>query len=306
MHLVRILLCILLVSLPLSAAAELSGGDLPAARWYAHVDLVEMRSSDAGMQLYAWLEDEVFDQLREEVGFDADQEANLITAVATPEGGVLVVVDGDFSQKTQDGLLAIGAMASEFNMLEYDGKTYYQIDDDPGDNDGRSDRRDRNSFENGAFMSIAIEDKLIVTTSEEQMHQIFDSNGRIPGDYDSDGALMVLRGAKSLVQAGMETNEFSDDLGWDSNMLRNTQQLALLVSDEKGMLAVEAQLVATEEKIANSLASIVRGLISLQAFSDDIDPELSQFLNDTSVSVDGSTLTVKVTVDPELLVDVLD
>jgi hypothetical protein len=57
--------------------------------------------------------------------------------------------------------------------------------------------------------------------------------------------------------------------------------------------------------MANSLASIVRGLISLQAFSDDIDPELSQFLNSTVVAVDGSTLTVKVAVDPELLVDVI-
>ena len=82
MYLVRILLFILFVSLPVTAAAELSGGDLPAARWYAHVDLVEMRSSDAGMLLYAWLEDEIFDQLREKIGFDADQEANLITAIA--------------------------------------------------------------------------------------------------------------------------------------------------------------------------------------------------------------------------------
>ncbi len=167
MHLERILLCILFVSLPVTAGAELSGGDLPAARWYAHVDLVEMRSSDAGMQLYAWLEDEIFDQLREKIGFDADQEANLITAIATPEGGVLIVVDGDFSQKTQDQLLAIGATASEFNMLEHDGKTYYQIDDDD-----RSGRRDKNSFENGAFMSVAIEDKLNVKSSEEKMHQI--------------------------------------------------------------------------------------------------------------------------------------
>lgn len=300
MCLVRILLCILFISLPVTAVAELSGGDLPAARWYAHVDLVEMRSSDAGMQLYAWLEDEVFDQLREKIGFDADKEANFITALATPEGDTLIVVDGDFSQETQDGLLAIGATASKFNMLEHDGNAYYQIDDDE-----RSGRQDESTFENGAFMSVAIEDKLIVTSSEEQMRQIFGSNGRIPGDYDSDGALMVLRGTKSLVQAGMQTNEFSDELGWDSNMLRNTKQLALIVSDEEGMLAVEAQLVASEEEMANSLASIVRGLISLQAFSDDIDPELSQFLNDTAVTVDGSTLTVKVAVDPELLVDVI-
>ncbi len=299
MRLVRIFLCILFIGLPLAAAAELSGGDLPAARWYAHIDLVEMRSSVAGKQLYAWLEDEVFNELREEIGFDVDKEANVITALATPDSGMLVIIDGDFSQQTQDRIVAFGAAASDFNTLEHDGKTYFQIEEE-------SDHPDRNSFDNGAFLSVAIENKLIVTSSEEQMQQLFSSNGRIPGDYDNDGALIVLRGEKSFVQAGMQTNEIGDDLGWDSNMLRNTEQLALLISDQKGLLAIEAQLVANEEQMANSLASIVRGLISLQVFNDEIDPELTQFLNDTTVDVDGATLTVKAKFDPAVLIEAID
>jgi hypothetical protein len=67
-----------------------------------------------------------------------------------------------------------------------------------------------------------------------------------------------------------------------------------------------AQLVAAEPVIANSLASIVRGLISLQALSGDVDPELSRFLNSTEVTVDGSTLTVKLAMDPEVLIDAID
>lgn len=299
MHLARLFLFILFIGLPLTAVAELNVGDLPAARWYAHVDLVQMRSSDAGKELYAWLEDEVFDELRDEIGFDADQEANVITALATPESGMVVIIDGDFSQKTEDRIVAVGAAASDFNMLEHDGKTYYQIEEE-------SDDPDRNSFDNGAFLSIAIKNKLIVTSSEEQMQQIFSNNGRFPGDYDNGGALIVLRGEKSLVQVGMQTNEVGDDLGWDSNMLRNTEQLALLVSDVKGMLAVEAQLVASEEQVANSLASIVRGMISLAAFNDEVDPELTEFLNGTTVDVDGSTLTVKVAMDAKVLVDAID
>ena len=58
--------------------------------------------------------------------------------------------------------------------------------------------------------------------------------------------------------------------------------------------------------MANSLASIVRGLISLQIFNDDIDPELTEFLQSTTVDVDGVTLTVKVAMDPETLVDAID
>jgi hypothetical protein len=299
MQLVRLILLILFIGLPVTAVAELNGGDLPTARWYAHVDLVEMRSSDAGKELYAWLKAEVFDELREEIGFDVDQEANVITALATPDNGMIVVIDGDFSQETEDRIVAVGATASDFNMLEHDGKTYYQIEEE-------SDDPDRNSFENGAFLSIAIKNKLIMTSSEEQMQQIFSSNGRIPGDYDNDGALIVLRGEKSFVQAGMQTNDVGDDLGWDSNMLRNTKQLSLLVSDQKGLLAVEAQLIANEADMADSLASIVRGLISLASFNDEIDPELTQFLNGTTVDVDGATLTVKVEVDPEVLIEAID
>ena len=301
MHIVRLILCIFLVGLPAAAVAELSGGDLPLARWYAHIDLVEIRSSDVGKPLYAWLEDEVFDELREEIGFDADKEANVITALASPDSGMLVVIDGEFSQQSLDRIVAIGAAASDFNTLEYDGNEYYQIEDVD-----ESDSHDRNSFDNGAFLSVAIENKLIVTSSEEQMQQMFAGNGRIPGDYDNDGALIVLRGEKSFVQAGMQTNDIGDDLGWDSNMLRNTEQLALLVSDQKGLLAVEAQLIANEEKMAKSLASIVRGLISLAAFNDEMDPELTQYLNETTVDVDGATLTVKVDLTPEVLIEAID
>lgn len=295
MHLVRLFLIILCVGLPASVVADLSDGDLPATRWYAHIDLVEMRSSDVGKQLYAWLEEELFDELREEIGFDADKEANMITAMAAPDKGMLVVIDGEFSQQTLDRVVAIGAAASDFNTLTHEGNDYFQFE-------GDSDDPDRNSFENGAFLSVAIKNKLIVTSTEEQMQQVFASKGRVPGDYNNGGALVVLRGENSFLQAGMQTKELGDDLGWDSNMLRNTEQLALLVSDRKGLLAVEAQLLASEAQMANSLASIVRGLISLQAFNDDMDPELTKFLNDTTVDVDGATLTVKVELNPEVLI----
>jgi len=102
----------------------------------------------------------------------------------------------------------------------------------------------------------------------------------------------------------MQTDAF--DMGWDSNILRNTEQLALLVSDKAGLLAVHAQLIASEAEMANSLASVVRGLIALQAFSEDVDPELSAFLNNTEVDVKGSTLHVTVSMDPEVLVEAID
>ena len=58
--------------------------------------------------------------------------------------------------------------------------------------------------------------------------------------------------------------------------------------------------------MADSLASIVRGLISLQVFNDDLDPEIAEFLQNTSVEVDDNKLTVKVALDAEDVIAAID
>ncbi|MGI9222115.1 MAG: hypothetical protein ACR2QS_13885 [Woeseiaceae bacterium] len=298
MRFARIALIVFYVGLPATLFAELQNGDLPVTRWYAHIDLVEMRSSDAGRELYDWLDDEVFAELREEFGFDADQEADAITALAATDGGAIVVIDGEFSEKTEDKILAIAALAGNFDTLTHDGKAFYQFEEESHGPHG-------DLPEDAAFMSLAVENKLLVTETRKQMEQLLSSNGQFPGDYDSEGALLVLRGDNNFVQAGMRPGSFSD-LGWDSNVLQNTEQLALLISDSAGMLAVEAQLVAAQAEEANTLASVVRGLIAILSLSDETDPELTAFLNETDVDVDGSTLTVSIVLDPEVLVEAID
>ena len=56
----------------------------------------------------------------------------------------------------------------------------------------------------------------------------------------------------------------------------------MLVADIAGKLAVETQLIAKQPELAESLASIIRGLISLTMFSDDMDPDVSALLQSTS------------------------
>jgi hypothetical protein len=303
MRMLRYLLIFLLPSLPFAALAELQNGDMPAARWYAHVDFVQMRSGEAGKQLYAWLEKEVFADLQEEIGFDVDKEADTITALSMPNGGIAVVVDGKFTQKTRDRIVAIGAAASDFNALEYSDTTYYFIgdDDDPGDSN-----HDNDSFDDGAYISVALDTKLIITSTKEQMHELINSKGRLQVDSAASGALIVLSATQALVQAGMSADSIGEDLGWDSNLLSNTRQVALLISDEGDKLSITAQLLASEEQVARSLASIVRGLISLQVFNDDLDSEFAELLQSTRVDVDGTTLTVKLAVNADSIIDIID
>ena len=78
------------------------------------------------------------------------------------------------------------------------------------------------------------------------------------------------------------------------------------MADKKGKISIEAQLITTEPEMAESLASIVRGLISLQVFNDDMDPEVATFLQNTNVNVNDKKLTISVALDPEVVVAAIE
>ena len=108
------------------------------------------------------------------------------------------------------------------------------------------------------------------------------------------------------MQAGARAGDLDEEVDWDSNILRNTEQAALLIADKAGKIAVEAQLVTTEKEMAEALASIVRGLISLQVFNDEMDPEIAGFLQNTSVEVSENKLTISVPLDAEAVVAAIE
>ena len=166
---------------------------------------------------------------------------------------------------------------------------------------------DVDGIDKQGFFSFAVKNKLIAASSEEQLKALLDNGGKITGSKSHDGALFVLTAERSLIQAGMDTEGFEDDDGgFKSNILRNTKHAALMIADVAGQIAIEAQLITEEPETAESMASIVRGLVALMAFSDDMDPEISNFLRSTKVSVSDNMLKVSVTVSPEAVVMALD
>ena len=141
------------------------------------------------------------------------------------------------------------------------------------------------------------------------MEEMLGNRGRIAGSRSHDGAIFVLTAESSLIQAGIDADEFDDgdeEGGFKSNVLRNTKQLALMVADVAGQIAIEARLIATEPEMANSLAGIVRGLIGLAALSGDMEPQVSQILQNTEVEVEDTTLKVSVTVSPDTVISALE
>ncbi len=306
MHLCKKLTVLLLLALPGLTYGELAASGLPStSTWYFHVDFDEMRGSDAGKPLYAWLQREVFADVREDAGIDLDKEADRITAFSAEESGAVVLVEGKISQETRDKLLAIAATGEEFDTLEHEGKTFYYV---KGDGHGNNGDIKVDSFENGAYFTFALKNRILATSSREQMERLLDSKGKLPMRKTDSRALIVLTAEKSLIQAGIQADQVEDrgEGGWQSNILKNTEQLAVMVADVAGKIAIETQLIATQPEMAESLASIVRGLISLVMFSEDMDPEVAEFLKGTTVDVDGSSLSIKLALDPESIVVALD
>jgi hypothetical protein len=196
-------------------------------------------------------------------------------------------------------------MAKEsVETFAHKGKTFYFVEKD-GEQDIEID-----SFENGFYFSFALQNHIVATSTRDKMQELLDSGGKIDRRETRDGTLVVLTAEKSLIQAGMKAERIEGaedgEEGWKSNILRNTEQVAILVADIAGKLAVETQLIAKQPELAESLASIVRGLISLTMFNTEMDPDVSAVLQGTRVDVDGSQLNIRLSVDPEQLVAVLD
>ncbi len=285
--------------------AAVEASDLPAAAtWYFHADLDEMRASPAGASLYAWLDKEVFSELRAESGVDLGKEVDQVTAWSENGQGAVMVIDGAFSQDTKDKALVAAAAAERFETLKAGRKTYYLV---RGDGSHRSDKVDIDGLGDEFYFSFDLPQKLVLAARPQEMEAMLANDGKVPGARSHNGALFVLTAEQSLIQAGMDTRGMDDEgEGFKSNILRNTRQVALMVADVADTIAVDLQLVATEAAAAESLASIVRGLIALQAFSGEADPRVAQILQGARVDVDDARLKISLALSREFITAALD
>ncbi|MCH9695468.1 MAG: hypothetical protein K0U72_13230 [Gammaproteobacteria bacterium] len=304
-----ILLGVLLVLPALGVAAA----DIPgAATWYLHVDLHRMKSEQASMGVYDWLSTEVLDGVKEDAGIDLEKEIRRLTAFSLPGQGPVIVVDGDISQDSKDKIMALIMAEGDIKPHKASGKSYYHFSDDDYDADSLSIDSGtvdlQFDLDDEAWISTDIKDKILITASESQMQGLLKNKGRVPGSNGHKGALVVLTAEKTILQAGMNSDVMSNgdsDGGWESNILRNTEQVAFLVAAAADKLAIEAKLTTTDAEMADSLASVVRGLISLLSFSDELEADAAELLRSTRVRADGNSLSISLAVDSDLVVTTL-
>ena len=293
---VRNLLLVFFALAPGFAAAALSPAQVPGtAVWYLHVDIDELRRAESGGAVYAWLEREVFDDVRDDLGIDLHREADSVTAYSDAALGTVIVVDGDISDGTRDKLLALAAADAALETRSHARRSYVHA---RRDEVRKSAHSSLNDLDRSAYFSFDVAGKLIVTSDEKQMQALLDRDGRIAGNQDHRGALLVLTAEGSIVQAGMRAPEVGSGAdGWDSNILRNTEQVALLVADSRGGMSIEARLVSREAAMARSLAGIMNGLISLQMLNEDLEPRVRSLIENTRIEVKDAVLSINALLD---------
>lgn len=304
----------LLLAVPGMAMAD--AGDIPGtSTWYLHVDFDKIRSDDAGRAVYDWMEDEIFSEVREDAGIDLANELDQLTAFSVKDQGPVILFEGNISQNTKDMVMTLIAAEGDLLPKKSSGKAYYRFGNEHGDDDEENDSEDSlevqfEALAEESWISMALDNKVLITSSEDQMQDLLAKGGKLAGGRSHDGALLVLTAEKALLQAGLNSSALGGDTndgdsGWDSNILRNTEQVAFLVAAKAGMLALEAKLVTTEADMAESLASVVRGLISLVAFDDEMDDAAIAVLRSTKVEAKGNKLSISLAIAPDLLVSTL-
>lgn len=291
MRLPRLLVLIVFL-LPGLTLAGVTPDELPAStRWYLHADLAEMRESEVGRELYRWLDDEFFRDLRNDLGVDLGAETDRVTLFSQGEDDAVLAIRGRFSDKTREKVLALAQREAQVDELESDGAAYYRLGEmDDADFDG--------------YFTFAVDGLLLFASEAATMEKLLANGGRVEEREAADGTLLILTADRDLVQAGLGQGAGAEG-SWDSRILDHTREAAFLVADRDGLASLEGRIVATDPRMALAVSGIVGGLIGLQALAAEEEPALAELLGKTRVTVNEGTVGISALVEPELLVQLL-
>src|SRR6056297_1745272 len=278
---------ILMVAVPGPAVAAVAPCELPGnARWYLHADLVEMRGSEVGRQLYGWLDKELFADLRNDLGVDLGAETDRVTVFSQGDDDAVLAIRGRFSDQTREKVLALAKREARVDEHEADGSRYYQLGQmDDADFDG--------------YFTFAIDGLLLFTSEAATMEKLLADGGRVEERAAADGTLFVLT-ADRMMQGGIRPQAGTGG-SWESRILEHTREATFFVADRDGLAAIEAKIVASDPGMALAVGGIVGGLIGLQAVAAEEEPALAELLSKTKVTVNEGTVGISALVEPELM-----
>lgn len=289
------------------AHADIAAEDLPEnVQWYAHADFKEMQGSVTGRYLLDFLEQEVFSELEQETGISLKEDLQAATVFGgKAQNDGAVVLYGKISDKNRTKMQALMEIYGEYQKETRKGVEVYAVNKRA--RDGKSaddDSSDLFSEARTTYLAFGKRNQTLITQNQQQLDDFLSAGGRITRSKSADrpGSLLVLQADQSMVKAGMNsTAGISDKSDWNSNILQHMQQIALVLSDQSGKAAIEAQLVTSNQELAESIKNIVQGLISIKSLDQDEDPEVLKLLRSIRLELAGATIKARMLIDPEML-----
>ncbi|MEM6531633.1 MAG: hypothetical protein AAF654_03370 [Myxococcota bacterium] len=302
MRFLSLMIAVLLV--PQAAEASRDLKSLAESTWYLHVDFERMRNSDAGAGLYAWVAKEIFKEIRKETGVELDGKLERFTAWSGKDKPPLVVMTGPFASQMEKALLARAGEALE--KATHRNKVFYRSDSKKLE----SEDKDIDISFNGSdevLVSFAVRNRVIVTFSETDMKRLLDGGGDVPKRALSENGLIAISADQQLLVGSAKADGLKEAGGeWQSSILGNTKQVAFSIADAGKALLVQAILEAREPELAESIGNVVRGLVGLSYFNEDMNPAVAKLLRSLQVKVDGGRLDMSVELDPVTFVSALE
>ncbi|MEM8546748.1 MAG: hypothetical protein AAGF46_01170 [Pseudomonadota bacterium] len=299
----RSVIAILILGLAATAEAQFDSSVLPTdADWYFHANFETMRTTRAGQPLYARLQDEAFDEVREELAeeFDVDlnTEFDAFTTYGDRDGRFVAIMQGPIDAKSRQQLIAALQKRAPATEKRSDFGTYFEVDAT------EIREQDYNINTDKAYVSFAREDAVIFGTDPKYFFRAL--GGEASGG--GRGTMLVLTANREFIQVGVnaEAMESEGALPWNSGLLQETRQIAFVLGDTNGQLDFQLNITANDPSTTEALANVVRGLIGLQALSSDANDEFKGLLSSLKIDNDSRGLTMRLLTDPDELIRAME
>ncbi len=295
------LVCAVAASAVFNATAQpMAAAD---SAFYVQINLLEMRQSQAGSQLYDWVEDEVLDDLEDEFGADFITALDGISVFGAGEQQApVILVHGFLAPDTRDMIIAKLFDENDSAVAQSrHGQTFYAVDADSFETDSLEiNGKDIDNL----FLAFGADNQTMITPSEDALDEFLRNGSFFENTLSPE--LIVVQANRPLLQGGLNTKHQVFKHGpWESKFFQNVEQVGLVIADAGDDFEIRAQAVSQTPSMAEALGSIAKGLLSFKALAEEDGDDLS-WLNNLDVSSSDNTTTFQLLIPARQLLDAID
>lgn len=272
--------------------------------FYLAINIDAIRDGQASAALYAFIDDEILDDLRDELGSDAVDAIDGISIFGTGDGQTpVILLHGDIPQSARDRFVdELFKEKKDVELLTQHGRNYFAFGDVQLDWDGVESEGDHDAL----LLAFGDRGQTMITPHAEAMGE-FLREGHVP-DAVMARDLMVLKADRALAQGGLNNRHsaFSGNGGaWESELFKKVDRIGMVVADDVDVLRISIEAHTASPELARALENIVKGIVSLKALSSDAADAL-EWLDTIQITTNDSVTRLDAMVPAEALKSIVD